>query len=76
MPPEEFAKQVVDQIVVKSPGLGKGEYLWKGTNAGFIWLLDAIGWRKIFDGIVKKMVDLNDKKVQDAVLQRAQALAN
>jgi 1-acylglycerone phosphate reductase len=36
MPPEEFAKQVVDQIVVKSPGLGKGEYLWKGTNKQFI----------------------------------------
>jgi 1-acylglycerone phosphate reductase len=76
MAPNEFAKQVVDQIVKKSPGLGKGDYVWKGTNAGIIWLLNAIGWRKIFDGLVKKMVDLDDEKVREAISQRAQALVN
>ncbi|KAF3391544.1 NADPH-dependent 1-acyldihydroxyacetone phosphate reductase [Penicillium rolfsii] len=74
MAPNEFAKQVVGQIVNQSTTLGKGEYLWKGTNASIIWLLNAIGWRKIFDGIVKKMVNLDDKRVQEAISKRAQAL--
>jgi 1-acylglycerone phosphate reductase len=73
MSPKEFARQVVEQILVKSPGHGKGEYLWKGTNAWVIWLLNAAGWRKIFDGLVKKMVCLDDRQVREAIFQKGRA---
>ncbi|KAF4218942.1 hypothetical protein CNMCM5878_004155 [Aspergillus fumigatiaffinis] len=73
MSPEEFARQVVEQILVKSPGHGKGEYLWKGTNAWVVWLLNAAGWRKIFDGLVKKMVSLDDRQVREAIFQKGRA---
>ncbi|KAJ5812011.1 hypothetical protein N7474_008312 [Penicillium riverlandense] len=73
MLPEEFARQVVEQILVRSPRHGNGEYVWKGTNAWVVWFLNAVGWRKIFDGLVKKMVGLDDKQVQKAILQKGQA---
>lgn len=73
MLPEEFARQVVQQLLVKSPRCGEGEYVWKGTNSWVIWFLNAVGWRKIFDGLAKKMVGLDDKQVQMAILQRGRA---
>jgi 1-acylglycerone phosphate reductase len=76
MSPKEFARQIASRIVLKSPELGKGEYVWKGTNAGIVWLLDIIEWRKIFDGLVKKMVGLDDRKIQEAILQKGRALVN
>jgi 1-acylglycerone phosphate reductase len=45
MSPEEFAAHAVKEILIRSPGYGRGEYLWKGTNAWLIWFLDAVGWR-------------------------------
>ncbi|KAL4860774.1 hypothetical protein BDV12DRAFT_204701 [Aspergillus spectabilis] len=46
MSPEEFAAQVVKEILIRSPGYGRGEYLWKGANAWLIWFLDAVGRRR------------------------------
>jgi 1-acylglycerone phosphate reductase len=73
MSPETFARQVVDQILTKSPGLGKGEYMWKGTNAWVVWLLNAVGWRKIFDGLVKRMVGLDKQDVRRAIFEKGRA---
>ncbi|OJJ66015.1 hypothetical protein ASPBRDRAFT_138849 [Aspergillus brasiliensis CBS 101740] len=73
MSPETFAREVVDQILTQSPELGKGEYIWKGTNAWVVWLLNAVGWRKIFDGLVKKMVGLDNQQIQRAIFQKGRA---
>lgn len=59
--PEVFAKQIVKEVVVKNPKYGQGEYLWKGTNAVLIWFLNAVGWRKIFNSTMKKMVRLDQE---------------
>jgi 1-acylglycerone phosphate reductase len=71
--PEEFASAVVKEILVRSPGTGKGEYLWKGTNAWLIWFLNAVGWRKVFDGTVKKLVGLDQRGIREAVAGKARA---
>ncbi|KAL2787689.1 hypothetical protein BJX66DRAFT_310388 [Aspergillus keveii] len=76
MSPELFASQVVKEILVKSPGYGKGEYLWKGTNAWLIWLLDAVGWKKIFDGTVKKLVGLDKRDILEGIAGKARVAAN
>lgn len=73
MLPEKFAKQVVDQILIRSPGAGKGEYVWKGTDAWIVWFLNAVGFRKIFDDTVKKMVGLDSKQIQNAIFQKGRA---
>jgi 1-acylglycerone phosphate reductase len=76
MSPEKFARQVVEQILVKTPGHGKGEYVWKGTNAWVVWLLNAVGWRKIFDGLVKKLVSLDDQQVREAIFRKGRTSVN
>jgi 1-acylglycerone phosphate reductase len=73
MKPEDFAKQIVEEVVVKNPGYGQGEYLWKGSNAALVWFLNAIGWRKVFDSTVKKMVGLDEEKLRRSVFDRGQA---
>ncbi|KAL3441668.1 hypothetical protein BJX65DRAFT_288194, partial [Aspergillus insuetus] len=73
MAPEVFAAQVVKEIPVRSPGTGKGEYLWKGTNAWLIWFLDAVGWRKLFDGTVQKLVGLDQRGIREAISKKARA---
>ena len=68
----EFAKQVVHEVLHK-PGLGKGEFIWKGTNAWLVWLLNAIGWRKIFDGTVEGAVGFN-KTTKESMYENSQRL--
>lgn len=68
----DFAQKVVAQVVVKKPGPGVGEYLWLGTNAFIIWLLNAIGPRKVFDGTSEAMVGFNDKGMKQALFARGQ----
>jgi len=69
--PEEFARRVVG-AVLKEPAIGKGEFVWKGTNASLVWLLDAIGWRKIFDGTVKSPVGLDQEGIRKAIYDKGQ----
>ncbi|GKZ27436.1 hypothetical protein AbraIFM66951_005328 [Aspergillus brasiliensis] len=76
MKAEEFARQVVQQILFKNSGRAHGEYLWKGTNAWLIWFLNAIGWRKIFDPTVKKMVGLDKETIRKSIFDKGQLLAN
>ncbi len=71
MKPEEFARQVVKGIVSKR-AIGKGEYLWKGTNATIVWLLNAVGWRKIFDGLMQSGVGFDKKEVRKAIFYNGQ----
>lgn len=76
MKPEQFAKQVVQQILFKKSGRAQGEYLWKGTNAWLIWFLNAVGWRKVFDSTVKKMVGLEKETIRKTIFDKGQFLAN
>lgn len=71
--PEAFARQIVEEVVVKNPRYGQGEYLWKGSNAALIWFLNAVGWRKIFDSTVKKMVGLDQEKIRMSIFDKGQA---
>ncbi|CAP95465.1 hypothetical protein E8E15_009562 [Penicillium rubens] len=74
MKPEVFAKQVVQAILAKSPRYGKGQVLWKGTNAWVIWLLNLVGWRYMLENVSKKMVGLEKKEVRKSILDKARKM--
>ncbi|PVH78201.1 NAD(P)-binding protein [Cadophora sp. DSE1049] len=69
--PEEFARQVASSIF-STPALGKGEYVWKGTQAILVWFLNAVGFRKIFDGTLKSEVGLEKGAVRKAIYDKGQ----
>ncbi|KAH6706322.1 hypothetical protein BKA61DRAFT_558818 [Leptodontidium sp. MPI-SDFR-AT-0119] len=71
MAPEIFAQRVVSGVL-SEPAIGKGEYLWKGTNASLVWLLNSIGWRKVFDGTVKSPVGLDQEGTRTAIYDKGQ----
>ncbi|KAH7136719.1 hypothetical protein B0J13DRAFT_506322 [Dactylonectria estremocensis] len=71
MKPDEFARLVVQEVAIKKPSLGQAEHVWLGSNAYAIWLLNAIGWRKIFDSTVEGGVGLS-KDVKRAIFKRGQ----
>lgn len=73
MKADEFARQVVQQVLVKTPKRGEGEYIWKGTNAWLTWFLDTVGWRKIFDPTVKRSVGLDNEKVRQSIFAKGQS---
>ncbi|KAI9158183.1 NADPH-dependent 1-acyldihydroxyacetone phosphate reductase [Paramyrothecium foliicola] len=58
MKPQDFARRVHQEVVNKKPALSQGEYVWQGTNAFVVWLLNAVGWRKIFDSTAEGGVGL------------------
>jgi 1-acylglycerone phosphate reductase len=69
--PQEFARLVVKDVLKNRTALSKGGYIWQGANAYVVWLLNAIGWRKIFDGISEGGVGLT-KEVKKAIYKKAQ----
>lgn len=69
--PEAFARQVTDHIL-STPAVGKGEYVWKGSQATLVWFLNAFGFRKIFDGTVESAVGLNKSSVKKAIHDKGQ----
>ncbi|CCF32369.1 oxidoreductase [Colletotrichum higginsianum] len=69
--PDVFAKQVVSKVLSGS----NDSYIWKGTNAFLIWLLDAFGPRKVFDSIMKGAVGLSDNTLVKRIQERGQRLA-
>ncbi|KEF53305.1 uncharacterized protein A1O9_10753 [Exophiala aquamarina CBS 119918] len=71
MRPEELARQVVGQVLAK-PGMGKAEFVWKGTNATLVWLLNALGFRKIFDNTVEAGVGLSQGSVKKEIFEKGQ----
>lgn len=66
--PGPFAKQVVSQVLATSPS----SYIWKGTNAFLVWLLNAVGPRKVFDSGMKKAAGLDDAALVRKAYARAQ----
>jgi 1-acylglycerone phosphate reductase len=70
MPPEQFAREVVSAVIG-----GKQPFLWKGTNAFLVWMLNAFGPRTVFDSTMLKGSGLNDKKTQASVYKRGQEIA-
>jgi 1-acylglycerone phosphate reductase len=70
MLPEKFARQVVGDIIN-----GKQSFLWRGTNAFLVWLLNALGPRTVFDNIVVKAAGLDNKKTQASIYKRGQEVA-
>lgn len=70
MPPNQFAREVVGAIID-----GKSSFLWKGTNASLVWMLNAFGPRTIFDSTMLKAAGLDDKKTQASVFERGQQLS-
>ncbi|KAJ4178139.1 hypothetical protein NW755_013416 [Fusarium falciforme] len=70
MPPAEFARQVVGALIN-----GKDSFLWKGTNAFVVWLLNAVGPRTVFDGIMKKSGGLDKAEVRESVFRLGQERA-
>jgi 1-acylglycerone phosphate reductase len=73
MKSDRFAREVVSEVLTKKPGRGQGEYVWKGTQAGLVWMLNAIGWRKIFDPTAEKDAGFNDN-VKEKIAQRGRAI--
>ncbi|TEY53585.1 hypothetical protein BOTCAL_0244g00130 [Botryotinia calthae] len=71
MTAEDFARQVVSGVLTES-AIGRGEHLWKGTNAFVVWLLSSIGWRKIFNGTVKSAVGFDKEGTQTAIYDKCQ----
>ncbi|KAH7126153.1 hypothetical protein EDB81DRAFT_810484 [Dactylonectria macrodidyma] len=71
MKPQEFARLVVQEVAIKKRSLSQGEHIWLGSNAYAIWLLNAIGWRKIFDSTVEGGVGLT-KELKRAIFKRGQ----
>ncbi|GJC82803.1 short-chain dehydrogenase cctT [Colletotrichum liriopes] len=71
MTPDVFAKQVVSKVLSDNDA----SYIWRGTNAFLIWLLNAFGSRKVFDSTMKSSVGLNDKALVKMVYERGERLA-
>lgn len=67
MSPEEFARQVVSALDGRA-----SNYIWKGTNAFLVWLLNAIGTRKVFDGVVKSSAGFNDDELRGKLYRKSQ----
>ncbi|KAM0321990.1 hypothetical protein ACHAQA_009731 [Verticillium albo-atrum] len=71
MTPTAFAAQVVPKVL----GSDQTSYIWKGTNAFLVWLLNAVGPRKAFDSNMKGAVGFDDKALVSKIYERGQQLA-
>ncbi|RYP37775.1 hypothetical protein DL767_002790 [Monosporascus sp. MG133] len=70
MTPAVFAQQVVPEVL----GTNHSSYIWKGTNAFIVWLLNAIGPQKVFDSNMKSAVGLDDESLRKKIYERGQRL--
>ncbi|KAK2669809.1 Short-chain dehydrogenase/reductase SDR [Fusarium oxysporum f. sp. vasinfectum] len=70
MAPEQFAREVVGEIVD-----GKRSFLWKGSNAFTVWLLNAVGPRTVFDSAMVKAAGLDNKQTKASVFKLGQSTA-
>lgn len=68
MTPVAFAKQVVPKVL----GQNDLSYIWKGTNSFIVWLLDAVGPRKVFDSTMKAPVGFDDNSLVKKIYERGQ----
>lgn len=65
--PADFARQVVSEVLQP-----KNQYIWKGSNAFIVWLLDIIGPRTVFDGTMKGPVGFTDSSIIKKLFDRGQ----
>ncbi|KAF4481665.1 hypothetical protein FAGAP_11966 [Fusarium agapanthi] len=70
MPPKQFSREVVCEIVN-----GKRSFLWKGSNAFTVWLLNAVGPRTVFDSTMVKVARLDNKQTKASVFKQGQTAA-
>jgi len=70
--PGTFARQVVSQVLMTKPA----SHIWKGSNAFFVWLLNAVGPQKVFDSAMKKGVGLDDSVLVKKIHTRSQGAAS
>jgi hypothetical protein len=68
--PAVLAKQIVPSVL----GTKQVSYLWKGTNAFIVWLLNAIGPRKVFDSTMMGPVGFDDKNQVKRIFERGQRM--
>lgn len=68
MTPATLAKQVVPKVL----GNNDVSYIWKGTNAFIVWLLNAVGPRKVFDSTMMGPVQFDDKNMVKRIYERGQ----
>lgn len=66
--PDVFARQVVSKVL----GDNSVSYIWKGTNAFIVWLLNAVGPRKVFDSTMMGPVGFDDKSLVNRIRDRGQ----
>ncbi|KAF5004112.1 hypothetical protein FDECE_9385 [Fusarium decemcellulare] len=67
MQPAEFARQVVASVIH-----GKDAFMWKGSNAFVVWLLNAVGPRKVFDSVMLKNAGLHTTEAKSSVYKLGQ----
>lgn len=67
MPPAEFARQVVHTVID-----GKASFIWKGSNAFVVWLLDKVGPRTVFDSAMAKMAGLHTVEAKSRIFKLGQ----
>ncbi|KAJ3547402.1 hypothetical protein NM208_g1535 [Fusarium decemcellulare] len=67
MQPAEFARQVVASVIH-----GKDAFMWKGSNAFVVWLLNAVGPRKVFDSVMLKNAGLHTAEAKSNVYKLGQ----
>ena len=70
MTPAEFARQVVAAVLG-----GKSAFLWKGSNAFLVWLLNAVGPRTVFDSNVAKAAGLHTAEAKSSIFKLGQERA-
>ncbi|KAJ5750744.1 short-chain dehydrogenases/reductase [Penicillium manginii] len=68
--PAVLAKQIVPSVL----GTKEVSYLWKGTNAFIVWLLNTIGPRKVFDSTMMGPVGFDDKNQVKRIFERGQRM--
>ncbi|KAJ5988432.1 short-chain dehydrogenases/reductase [Penicillium waksmanii] len=68
--PAVLAKQVAPDVL----GTKEVSYMWKGTNSFIVWLLNAIGPRKVFDSTVMGPVGFSDKAQVKRIFERGQRM--
>lgn len=71
MAPDVLAMHVAPRIL----GASNASYIRKGTGASMVWLLHAVGPRKMLDSPVKSRVGFYEKSRVCKIYERGQQLA-
>ncbi|KAK6452841.1 1-acylglycerone phosphate reductase [Trichoderma asperellum] len=67
MAPANFARQVVGTVTD-----GKASFIWKGSNAFIVWLLNTVGPRTVFDSTMVKRAGLHTAEAKSSIFNLGQ----